>query len=78
MTFPIIYPDDIKKPAILAGKHVMYLWQIKALYRTSVLTRIILPENIHRITSPPPVFGVHKSDDNIKMPDIYVLAGIIK
>ncbi len=35
-------PIHIKGPAILAGKHVMYLWQIKALYRTSVLTHKIL------------------------------------
>ncbi|HHL4949191.1 TPA: hypothetical protein ACQ8BH_002131, partial [Escherichia coli] len=38
---------DKKKPAILAGKHVMYLWQIKALYRTSVLTHIILYSTHH-------------------------------
>ncbi|MDA6365854.1 hypothetical protein OSK45_28745, partial [Escherichia coli] len=38
---------DKKKPAILAGKHVMYLWQIKALYRTSELTHIILYSTHH-------------------------------
>lgn len=32
----------IKKPAILAGGYVMFLLKIKARYRTSVLTDIIL------------------------------------